>query len=132
MRQPVKPYERISNNGDVNGDNNNVNIINNINNIQLKIEINPITKLDVSHIAFSQMKQMIEEFSDKIPIIGGKQTKNNDRLNIILGDYIREILCDKEHPENHAIKYTRKKPPTYKAVTENSNGEKVNVIANLI
>ncbi len=114
----------------IHGDNNG-SVNNNINNINFKIEINPITKLDVSHIAFSQMQQMIEEFSDKLPIIGGKQTKNNDRLSLILSDYIKKILCDKEHPENHAVKYTRKKPPTYKAVTENSNGDKVNVIANL-
>jgi hypothetical protein len=94
--------------------------------INVKIEINPITKLQVNHIETDKMKNLIEKYDDpKIP-------KNSDKLNILLSGYIKEqLLCDDNHPENHAVKYIKKKPPTYNAIIEDSDGNTVNVIKGL-
>ena len=52
------------------------------------------------------------------------------KLNYLLSDYIKEIIHNKEHPENHSVKYIKKKPPTF-SNTINHEGEKINVIKNL-
>ena len=108
----------------INGnDNNNINGDHNIiNNVNIKIEINPITKLDVSHIAFHNMKMLIETYDDN---------KNPDRLNIVLADYIKEILCSDKKLENHAVKYIKKHPPTYNTCIEDIDGNTVSVIKGL-
>lgn len=93
---------------------------NNNNNIKIEININPITKLDISHIPPSEMKTMIEKYDD-----------NNKKLNLLLGDYIKAMICDTEHPENQAVKYISKKPPTYNSIIESSDGKTVNVIKGL-
>ena len=41
------------------------------------------------------------------------------------------IICNKEHPENHAVKYIKKKPPTYNSVIEDPEGNTVTVIKGL-
>lgn len=93
---------------------------NNHNNIKIEININPITKLDISHIPPSEMRSIIEKYDD-----------NNQKLNLLLGDYIKNMLCDSQHPENQAVKYITKKPPTYNSTIENSDGKTVNVIKGL-
>lgn len=93
---------------------------NNHNNIKIEININPITKLDISHIPPSEMKTIIERYDD-----------NNQKLNILLGDYIKNMICDSQHPENQAVKYISKKPPTYNSTIEDSDGKTVNVIKGL-
>jgi hypothetical protein len=108
----------MSNNSGIIGDNNMY--------INVKIEINPITKLQVSHIETDKMKSLIEKYDD--PTI----PKNPDKLNLLLSGYIKEqILCNTEHPENHAIKYIKKKPPTYNALIEDADGNTVSVIKGL-
>ena len=97
------------------GNNNNNN---NNNNIKIEININPITKLDISHIEPSQMKTIIEKYE-------------NDKLNLLLGDYIKNMICDSDHPENQSVKYVTKKPPTYNSIIEDSDGKNVNVIKGL-
>lgn len=90
------------------------------NNIKIEININPITKLDISHIPPSEMKTIIEKYDD-----------NNQKLNLLLGDYIKNMICDTQHPENQAVKYITKKPPTYNSTIEDSDGKTVNVIKGL-
>jgi len=89
-----------------------------INNINIQITINPINRLNTSYIEPEKMKGLIENY-------------DNSKLNLLLGDYIREIICNKEHPENHSVKYIKKKPPTYNSMIEDKDGNKISVIKNL-
>ena len=92
--------------------------------INVKIEINPITKLQVGHIEPDKMKNLIEKYDDDTP-------KNSDKLNLLLSDYIKDVMCDVKHPENHAVKYIKKKPPTYNCIIEDTDGNTVTVIKGL-
>jgi hypothetical protein len=92
--------------------------------INVKIEINPITKLDISHIEPDKMKNLIEKYDDNT-------CKTSEKLNLLLTDYIKDVICDKEHPENHAVKYIKKKPPTYNCFIEDTEGNTVTVIKGL-
>jgi hypothetical protein len=92
--------------------------------INVKIEINPITKLQVGHIEPDKMKNLIEKYDDDTP-------KNSDKLNLLLSDYIKDVMCDAKHPENHAVKYIKKKPPTYNCIIEDTDGNTVTVIKGL-
>jgi hypothetical protein len=97
--------------------NSNNNITNNIN---FNIQIQPITKLSLEHISPDRMKQVIETYdSDKT------------KLNYLLTDYLNGMLCDQEHPENHAVKYTKRYPPTFNSVTEDSDGNIITTIKGL-
>lgn len=89
-----------------------------INNINIQITINPINKLNTSYIEPDKMKGLIENY-------------DNSNLNLLLGDYIREMICNKEHPENHSVKYIKKKPPTYNSTIEDKDGNRISVIKNL-
>lgn len=93
--------------------------------INVKIEINPITKLDISHIEPDKMKNLIEKYDED------STSKTPERLNLLLTDYIKDVICDKEHPENHAVKYIKKKPPTYNCLIEDTEGNTVTVIKGL-
>jgi hypothetical protein len=103
------------------------------NNINMKIEINinPITKLDISHIEHDKLKNIIETYDDNKEISNGKEKFNNDKINLLLSGYIKDIICDTEHPENHAVKYIKKRPPTYNTQVEDSEGNTVSVIKGL-
>ena len=105
---------------------------NNNNNIKIEININPITKLDMSYIKDIEMRNLIETYDNsKYENKDDSENNDKDKLNLLLGDYIKNIICDAEHPENHAVKYIRKKPPTYNAITEDAHGNTVNVIKGL-
>lgn len=91
-------------------------------NININIEINPITKLKIDHIDTEKMKRLIEIYD---------KCKTPEKLNILLSGYIKDLMCDSEHPENHAVKYVKKKPPTYNSLIEDINGNTVNVIKGL-
>jgi hypothetical protein len=96
--------------------------IQNVENLTINIErieiINPANRLDASYIEPSKMKELVEGY-------------NYPKLNLLLGNYIKDIICNKDHPENHSIKYVRKKPPTYNSVIEDCNGNFINVVKNL-
>ena len=103
--------------------NNKINtLIENIENVTINIErveiINPVNKLDVSYIEPGKMKSLIDEY-------------NYTKLNLLLGNYIKDIICNKDHPENHSVKYVRKKPPTYNSVIQDGDGNLINVVKNL-
>jgi hypothetical protein len=105
---------------------------NNYNNIKIEININPITKLDISHIKDIEMKNLIKSYDDtKYKNKDDTDNNDKDKLNLVLSNYIKNMICDSEHPENHAVKYVKKKPPTYNAITEDSEGNTVNVIKGL-
>ena len=108
----------------INGNNNTVNNSNNDINMKIEININPITKLNVNYIEPEKMKALIESYDNG-------SSKNPDKLNLLLSDYIKDVICDEQHPENHAVKYTKKKPPTYNSITEDADGNPVTVIKGL-
>lgn len=72
----------------IDGSNNNV-LINsqqNVFNIKVEIQVNPINKLDLNCIDFEKMKELIVEYDDK------------SKINLLLSDYVKDVLCNKEHP----------------------------------
>ena len=95
-------------NGNVNG---------NINNININITVNPVTKLNVSYLEPSKMKELVEKF-------------DYPSFNYLITNYIKDILHNKDHPENHSVKYIKVRPPTF-SNTVNHEGKSVNVIKNL-
>ena len=112
---------RVSNNEVVNM----LNIGDHNMNINVKIEINPITKLQIGYMSTDQMKELIEKYDD--PAI----PKTSEKLNLLLSHYIKNVMCDSEHPENQAVKYVKKKPPTYNTIIEDADGNIVSVIKGL-
>jgi hypothetical protein len=122
----------------ISGDNNVV-IERDQNNINMKIEINispqPITKLNVSYIDQLKMKELIEAYDSSRFMYHGSslpdEPKNSEKINIAISDYIKDIICNKEHPENHSVKYIKKDPPTFNTITEDSSGNTITVIKGL-
>ena len=76
----------------------------------------------MNHIETDKIKHIIEKMDDDKEMVGYKEKFNNDKVNLLLSDYIKGIICDSSHPENHAVKYIKKKPPTYNALVEDSEG----------
>lgn len=91
--------------------NNGTIINNNIQNIQI-ININPANKLNVEYIDTNHMKKLIENYTQ-------------DKSNLLLSGYIKNIIHNKDHPENHCVKYINKRPPTFENVIEQDGEEKV-------
>lgn len=104
---------------DINGNHNDIDIDNSVH-INIQININPITKLNLDHIEPSAMRNLIEEYD-----------KDSSKLNLLLSDYMRNILCDHKHPENQSVKYIKKKPPTFNAILEDTGGNITQVIKGL-
>ena len=112
--------EELSKNGIVINGNNNRTDINSHNTFNINIQIQPITKLSLEHISPDRMKQVIESYDT-----------DKTKLNYLLTEYINGVLCDQEHPENHAVKYVKKYPPTFNSITEDSEGNTITVIKGL-
>lgn len=106
----------------VDGSHNNVlvNSQQNVFNIKVEIQVNPINKLDLSCIDVNRMKDLIQEYDD-----------DKSKLKILLSDYVKDVICNEETPQNHAVKYIKKKPPTYNILLEDKDGKVVNVIKGL-
>ena len=105
--------------GNVINGNGNAIITNNVN-IKIEFNINPITKLETSHITPEYMKTLIEEYDVK-----------PDKVNLLLGGYVKELICDPDHPENHVVKYLKKKTSTFSSTIEDKDGNKIHVIKGL-
>ena len=101
----------------VNGNNNSTN--NKTNNVNINITINPITKLNTSYLKHELMQEIVDVF-DVDP----------GRINVLLAEYIGHIIHNKEHPENHSVKYVSKRPPLFNTQIE-KNGETVGVTKNV-
>lgn len=119
IKELNKQLTITGNNNTVINSNNDINM-----NMKIEININPITKLNVNYIEPEKMKALIENYDD------GNE-KNPDKLNLLLSDYIKGVICNNDHPENHAVKYTKKKPPTYNSLIEDTDGNTVSVIKGL-
>lgn len=125
QKQQIEELQKqINITGDKNAVGANVNCCNEIN-MKIEININPITKLNVNYLDTDKMKLLIEDY-DKL-----NTEKNPERLNMLLSGYIKDVICDAAHPENHAVKYIKKKPPTFNAVTEDPEGNSISVIKGL-
>jgi hypothetical protein len=66
------------------------------------------------------MKQVIETYDT-----------DKSKLNLLLTEYINNVLCDTEHPENHAVKYVKRYPPTFNSIMEDSEGNVITTIKGL-
>lgn len=92
----------------ISGNNNHIEqMIDNSVNINVNLTVNPISKLSLEHIKPEVMRRLVEEYD-----------KDSTKLNLLLSDYVKNVLCDHSHPENQSVKYIKKKPPTYNSVTE--------------
>jgi len=105
------------------GNNNSHNILGDVNvninnNINIILDINSINKLTTDHIEPEKMKEFIEEYT-------------YPNLNLFLSGYIKDLICNKDQPQNHSVKYVTKNPPRFNSIVENKKGEKINVINNL-
>ena len=114
LKLKISSSDKISVVGD-----HNFNTTNNVN-IKIELNINPIQKLNTNHIQVEEMKKFVEQYD-----------LNPDKLNLLLGGYVKNIICDPEHPENQPVKYIKKRPPTYNSLIENCDGNKINVIKGL-
>lgn len=103
----------------INGNNNRTDV-NSHNTFNINIQIQPITKLSLEHISPDKMKQVIETYDT-----------DKSKLNLLLTEYINNVLCDSEHPENHAVKYVKRYPPTFNSITEDSDGNVITTIKGL-
>ena len=99
--------------------------------MKIEININPITKLDIKHIETNKLKDIIEKLDDQKELTNGMDNFNNDKINLLLSDYIKNMICDIEHPENHSVKYIKRNPPTYNTQVEDQCGKTVSVIKGL-
>jgi len=96
--------------------------IENVENLTINIErieiVNHINNLDTTFIEPSKMKDFVDEY-------------NYPKLNLLLSNYIKDIICNKNQPQNHSVKYVKKKPPTYNSLIQDSDGNLINVVKNL-
>lgn len=67
-----------------------------------RIELNNIETLKYDYVSPLKFREVVEGF-----------IKNRDLLSVHLNQYLAEILCNVDHPENHVVKYTKMKPPTF-------------------
>lgn len=112
--------DELYKNGIIINGNNNRTDINSHNTFNINIQIQPITKLSLEHISPDKMKQVIETYDN-----------DKTKLNFLLTEYLNGVLCDKEHPENHAVKYIKRYPPTFNSITEDSEGNVITTIKGL-
>jgi hypothetical protein len=74
-------------------------------------QFNPISGLNYKYLTPSSIKTMVEKYDT-----------NKNQINLLLTDYIKMILYNKEHPENQAVKCVTKRPPTFRLIV-NSNSD---------
>jgi hypothetical protein len=77
------------------------------------------------------MKKIIENYDNEKELVNGKEKFNNDKMNMYISEYIKDMICDTEHPENHSVKYIKKQPPTYNTHIQDTSGNTVTVIKGL-
>ncbi len=116
-------HNMLTKNNVKNDVNTNINTnIENVENLTINIErieiVNHINNLDTTFIEPSKMKELVDKY-------------NYPKLNLLLGNYIKDIICNKNHPQNHSVKYVKKKPPTYNSLVQDSDGNLMNVVKNL-
>jgi len=86
------------------------------NNYNININFHPINQLNMDHIH----KEYLQEMFDKL----NKDQAGN--MDLVLKRYIANMLSNKDYPDNHAVKYTKKDPPMFSTlVTENETQVRV-------
>jgi hypothetical protein len=118
----VKKIQELQHQISITGDSNNINSNNTTINLNVEIKIQPIQKLSLDYVTTEDMKTLIEKYDNDL---------SQSSLNSLVGTYLKNILCNTDHPENHAIKYVKKYPPTFNSVHEDSEGNIINTINNL-
>ena len=99
--------------GDSYSHNNHTNI--HSNNVNIIIQVQPIDKLNLDYIH----KEYLQKMFDKL----NKDQSGN--MDLVLKKYIQSIIANPDHPENHAVKYTKKDPPMFSTlITDDDNIEK--------
>jgi hypothetical protein len=89
-------------------------IINENNTINERLSINNI---NLFYVKEDKMKGLIETYD-----------KDKSRLAELLSCYIRDIICNKHHPENHCIKYINKRNMIFNIViNEGTEVERGNI-----
>ena len=88
--------------------------------INVAIQIQPITKLSLDHITPDKMKEVIEGYDG-----------DPSKFSYLFTNYLNNVLCNSQHPENHSIKYVKKYPPTFNTTLEDSDGNIITVIKGL-
>lgn len=87
--------------------------LDNLKNLKTNITTNPIGKWDL-HYTLLDMKNLIKKYHSE------------NELYLSLSDYIKNILCDPKHPENHSVKYIKKYPSTFNIIIQ-ENENKVSI-----
>ena len=87
--------------------------------------------MNINHIENEKIKKIIENYDNEKELVNGKEKFNNEKMNIYISEYIKDMICDTEHPENHSVKYIKKKPPTYNTHIQDNSGNTVTVIKGL-
>lgn len=113
--------EHLRNQNQQNNNNNNNRDIS-MNNIEMNI--NSICSLELDYIQPEEMKKIVEKF-DQV------QYNNPSYLQILLSDYIKNMIHDKEHPENHVVKYIRRRPPTFNCRIQDEDDNVIEVLREL-
>ena len=134
IQEQIKEIEKLRREIAINieGNNNLINsTVNNNINMKIEININPITKLDIKHIETDKLKEIIEKLDSEKTLVCGIDNFNNDKMNLFLSGYIKDMICNTEHPENHSVKYVKRNPPTYNTHIEDQSGNTVSVIKGL-
>jgi hypothetical protein len=90
------------------------------NNYNIHITINPIDKLNMDYIKKEDLQIMFDKLN--------KDQVGN--MDLVLKKYIRSLISNPEHPENYAVKYTKKDPPMFSTLIS-ENDQQICVINDL-
>lgn len=83
--------------------------INNNEEIEIITELNTIDDLNLEYLEIDEMREIIDIYDT-----------NKHRLNSLLSEYITNIICNENYPENHCIKYVDKRKNIFSLyITEN-------------
>ena len=106
------------------------NSTNNTNNINIKIEITPISEISLKNE--EALYEMIKQYSSIEKIKNEQSYKHVDGVKFIFSDFLKSQLCDPNNPEKQPIKYLSKNPPSYQIVEKrNLDGDIITIIRGL-
>ena len=100
----------ITNNDSItNSDHNNS--VNSVNSDNRRENLRTVNNLNLNYIEVNEMVSLIDEYDT-----------NHPRLTSCLSLYIKNIICNKEHSENHCIKYVDKRKELYSLYVTDKDG----------
>jgi hypothetical protein len=123
IHEKLEELANLKNNIVINGNENTQNVnSNNTNIFNININIQPIQKLSLGHVSTDLMKELIEKYDNDL---------SQGSMNTLFSRYLTNVLCDKDHPGNQAVKYMKKYPPTFNSVIEDKDGNIISTIKDL-